>query len=370
MRTLIRSKHRPLQSPEIIDGRSQRLTELSSCAGCAAKLSQTLLRDVLERLPEVDGRRRDPNVLVGSDTFDDAGVYRLTREIALVQTVDFFTPIVDDPFDFGQIAATNALSDVYAMGGRPITALNLLGVPADKVSPDAIAAILRGGAEKVAEVGCNLIGGHTIRVPEPIYGLSVTGVVHPGRVLTNAKARAGDVLVLTKPLGTGIATTAIKGRLASKHLAVKVSEVMKQLNTAGATLGERRLVQTATDVTGFGLMGHLGNIVRASGVGAEILAGDVPIIAPEILDLIGRDCIPGGTRSNLAAAESMFDWTDTTPPLRVLMCDAQTSGGLLLCVAPRRLEAVLGVLKEHRTLASAVIGRITRRAAGHIVVKA
>jgi selenide,water dikinase len=347
MKTSTQLKHRPTRNTDGAAVSPLKLTEFSSCAGCAAKLSQTVLKDVLARLPADASKNGDPNVLVGSDTFDDAGVYRLNRDTALVQTVDFFTPIVDDPFDFGQIAATNALSDVYAMGGRPITALNLLGVPAHRLGPDAIAAILR-----------NLIGGHTIRVPEPIYGLSVTGLVHPDRLLTNAKARVGDLLVLTKPLGTGIATTAIKRGLASMALAARVTKVMTHLNTVGAALAEQRLIECATDITGFGLIGHLGNIVRASSVGAELSAKHIPVISREIKTLVGQDCIPGGTQSNLAAAEQLVKWNGKPSAMRTICCDAQTSGGLLLCIPPKQFDAVMGILKQHRTLAANLIGRI------------
>src|SRR5947207_6472679 len=206
---------------------------------------------VLRRLPQT----RDPNLLVGTATADDAGVYRIDRDRALVQTVDFFTPIVDDPFVYGQIAAANALSDVYAMGGRPLTALNLMGVPTDIVPPKIINAILRGGAAKVKEAKCVLVGGHTIRNPEPVYGLSVTGLVNPRRMITNAGARPGDLLVLTKPLGTGIITTGIKRGLSSTALARAVAEFMCRLNVPGAELAERRLVCAGTDVTGYGLLG-------------------------------------------------------------------------------------------------------------------
>jgi selenide,water dikinase len=287
-----------------------------------------------------------------------------------VQTVDFFTPIVDDPFDYGQIAAANALSDVYAMGGRPLTALNLLGVPTDKVGPETIAAILRGGAAKVKEAGCALVGGHTIRNPEPVYGLSVTGVVHPKRILSNDRARPGDLLVLTKPLGTGIATTGIKRGLASPALVRRAIRNMKALNRPGADVAEKRLVRAATDVTGFGLVGHLANIVRASRVGAELSAAAVPALAPEVLALIAQDCIPGGTRANLQAAGEITDWTDTPDPLRILLTDAQTSGGLLLCVPPKNLAAVSCILRAHRTSAAAVIGRIVRAATPRILVRA
>ncbi len=350
-----------------------RLTQLSSCAGCAAKLQRTLLAQILQRLPATrrgnGSRNGDRRVMVGADTFDDAGVYRLSPTTALVQTVDFFTPIVDDPFDYGQIAATNALSDVYAMGGRPITALNLLGVPADRLGPATIADILRGGAATVKRAHCSLIGGHTIRTPEPIYGLSVTGLVHPKRIMTNARARAGDLLVLTKPLGTGIATTAIKRGLASPKLATRVAKIMKQLNLAGAVLAERELVKAATDVTGFGLMGHLGNIVQASGVGAELIASEVPPLSSEIRPLIEQGCVPGGSEANLKAAEMIADWPDVPHTLRVLLSDAQTSGGLLLCVPPNKLPAVLSVLTANRSACAAIIGRITRAPAGRIRVR-
>lgn len=347
-----------------------KLTQLSSCAGCAAKLNRTLLAEILQRLgPSAASANGDRRVIVGADTFDDAGVYRLTAETALVQTVDFFTPIVDDPADYGKIAATNALSDVFAMGGRPLTALNLLGVPADRVGPEAIAAILRGGASKVKEAGCSLIGGHTIRSLEPIYGLSVTGIVHPQRIMTNSKARPGDLLLLTKPIGTGIATTAIKRGLASNALAQRVTRIMKQINFAGADLAEKVLVKAATDVTGFGLMGHLENILQASHVGAQLVASDVPAISNEIASLIAQDCVPGGTQANLAAADRIADWPDVPPEVRIFLCDAQTSGGLLLCVPPKNLASVQRVLKKNRTAVAAVIGCIVRSPAGRIVVK-
>jgi selenide,water dikinase len=323
-------------------------------------------------MPATSKRAADRNgaVLVGSDTFDDAGVYRLRSDCALVQTVDFFTPIVDDPFTYGAIAAANSLSDVYAMGGRPITALNLLGVPTDKVDAATIAAILRGGATKVKEAGCALIGGHTIRNPEPVYGMSVTGIVHPKRILTNANAKAGDLLVLTKPLGTGIATTAIKRGIASEKLAARVVRAMKQLNGAGADVAERRLVKAATDITGFGLLGHLANILRASSVGAELIANKVPTFGDEVFNLMEQDCVPGGTRANLESANEIVDWSDTPEPLRILLADAQTSGGLLLCVQEKNLASVLRIVRSHRTPVAAVIGRIVRKPAGRILVRA
>lgn len=312
----------------------------------------------MRQLPRT--RVPDPKLLVGSDTADDAGVYRLDTRRALVQTVDFFTPVVDDPFAYGQIAAANALSDVYAMGGRPLTALNLLGVPVDDVPPEVIARILAGGASKVREAGCALVGGHTIRNPEPLYGLSVTGLVHPKRLLTNAGARPGDLLVLTKGLGTGIATTAIKRGLAGARLEKRVTTVMSRLNAVGATLAEAGLVRGATDVTGFGLLGHLASMCRASGVAAEIDADNVPVLDREILPLIERGCVPGGTRTNLeTATEGIVRFDDgVTEARRLLLADAQTSGGLLLCVPPRKQAKVLAILQEQQTLCARVIGRV------------
>ncbi len=303
---------------------------------------------------------------MNSKTFDDAGVYCLDRDRALVQTVDFFTPIVDGAFAYGQIAAANALSDVFAMGGRPITALNIMGFPTNVVSPKTITAILRGGLEKAKEAGCVIIGGHTIRNPEPIYGLAVTGIVNRRNVMTNANARAGDLLVLTKPLGTGVATTAIKRGLASRVLQQKVVSLMSQLNAVGAELAEKNLVRAAVDITGFGLVGHLASLCRASKVSATIDPASVPPVSKEILDLISRDCLPGGSRDNLKLAEQNVDWQNTPKQLRILLSDAQTSGGLLLCVNQKQLTKVLNALKKFSTPLATVIGQIVRRRASLI----
>ena len=297
-------------------------------------------------------------MLVGSADADDAGIYRLDRARALVQTVDFFTPIVDDPFAYGQIAAANALSDVFAMGGRPVTALNIMGIPTDLVSKKTIANILRGGLEKAREVGCAIIGGHTIRNPEPIYGLAVTGLVSPKKMLTNAGARPGDRLVLTKPRGTGIATTGIKRDLTSRALAKAVVTLMSRVNIVGADLAERGLVRAATDITGFGLLGHLASMCLASGVSAEIFGKDVPAISGEIFELNERDCVPGGTKENLKSARVHLEWNKLPTSRRILLADAQTSGGLLFCVPPRRLDQVFRLLGKD----AAIIGKIIRGA--------
>ncbi len=268
----------------------------------------------------------DPKIIVNSTTFDDAGIYRLDRHRALVQTVDFFTPIVDDPFSYGQIAAANSLSDIFAMGGRPLTALNIVGFPTDLIRPRVIAAILRGGLAKADEVGCAIIGGHSIRNPEPIYGLAVTGVVDVRRLTTNANARPGDLL---------------------------------GLHTVGAELAELRVVRAATDVTGYGLMGHLISLCRASRVSAEVDTSAAPMISDEIADLIEQGCVPGGSRENLVATTVAVDWGSTDDSQRILLTDAQTSGGLLLCVPEAKLDKVLGILRQRRTPCAAVIGRIT-----------
>jgi selenide,water dikinase len=285
-------------------------------------------------------------------------VYRIDRNRALVQTTDFFTPIVDDPFAYGQIAAANALSDVYAMGGRPLTALNLMGIPVDLVPPRIVNQILRGGATKIKEAKCVLIGGHTIRNPAPIYGLAVTGMVSPQHMLTNATARAGDALILTKPLGTGIITTGIKRGLISRLLERRVIAVMKKLNSIGPELAEGGLLRAAVDVTGFGLLGHLGAMCRASGVGAEIAASAVPVISAEVFRLIEGGYIPGGSRDNLEFANEFTEWGRASPVQKAVLTDAQTSGGLLLSVPRRNLGAVMKRLKSHQALSAAVIGQI------------
>lgn len=256
------------------------------------------------------------------------------------------------------------------MGGRPLTALNLLGVP-ENLPTATIAAILRGGASKTREAGCTLVGGHTIKNAEPIYGLAVTGIVDPRKTMTNAAARSGDLLVLTKPLGTGIATTAIKRGLASPALVRRVTQLMKQLNTPGHEVARRGWVKAATDITGFGLLGHLASLCRASRAGAQIDAANVPTLGRDLAPLLDQHCIPGGTTSNLDAAAVTTDFDPAIDAhTRTLLADAQTSGGLLLCVPPRRLADVLALLKSHRTPVAAVIGRITRDRRSRIICTA
>lgn len=311
----------------------------------------------------------DANLLVGSATSDDAAVYRIDDERALVQTLDFFTPIVDDPYLYGQIAAANSLSDVYAMGGRPLTAMNIVGVPTDLLPLDAVNAILRGGADKIAEAGCILAGGHTVQNPEPLYGLSVTGLVHPDRIITNAGARPGDLLILTKPLGSGIITTAIKRGLAEESLADTVAILMATLNTPGTPVGEQGLVKGGTDITGFGLLGHLTSVCRESRVTARLDHSLLPVIDPQVLSFIEDDCVPGGTKANLEAAQATTSFADSVPSnSRLLLADAQTSGGLLLAVPPANLEAVLTILAEHKTACATQIGEIIPQGPSLVVV--
>ena len=295
-------------------------------------------------------------------------MYRIGPGRALVQTTDFFTPIVDDAFAYGQIAAANAMSDIYAMGGRPLTALNLVGIPTELVALKTVNLILHGGAVKIKEARCVLLGGHTIRNPEPIYGLAVTGLVSPRRMLTNANARSGDLLVLTKPLGTGIITTGIKRGLTVRLLERKAIGIMTHLNIVGPELAERGLVRAAVDVTGFGLLGHLAAMCRSSGVGAEISAERLPVISKEVFELIAADCIPGGSRDNLAYANRFTQWDGVSNIQKTLLTDAQTSGGLLLSVPEKNLAAVLKWLKRWKTPCAAVIGRVVRSARAKIKV--
>jgi selenide, water dikinase len=305
------------------------LTSLSHGAGCGCKLSAADLRPIVAGLP----RSVDPRVLVATDTADDAGVIRLTDELALVQTADFFTPIVDDPYAFGRIAATNALSDVYAMGGEPVAALNLVAYPLATLGPEILAEILRGGGDAVTAAGASVVGGHSIDDPEPKYGLAVTGTVHPDRVLTNAGGRAGDVLVLTKPLGAGAVATAIKRGLADAALVERAIVVMTTLNAEAATQARAAGAHALTDVTGFGLLGHLHELAAASGVAAELDSGAVPAIDGVLELLAGEEALAGGSKRNRADADGFTTWADAVPePRRRLLCDAMTSGGLLAAI--------------------------------------
>ena len=348
-----------------------RLTKLAKRAGCAAKHPPGYLFPLLGKLPAPT----DPNVLVGSATADDAAVYRLSDESALVLTTDFFTPIVDDPYDFGCVAAANALSDVWAMGGRPLTALNLVGFPDDTLDASVLGEILRGGAEKAREAGIDLVGGHTIKTDEPIYGLAVTGIVHPARIATNAGARPGDVLVLTKPIGVGVVTTAAKNDADSRGAIGEAVALMATLNRGAGEamsaigIGRDAPVHAATDVTGFGLLGHLRNVLVASGCAASIDAAAVPVI-DAARAYVREKIAPGGTHANrrfLAPFVAYEAGVDEATQL--LLCDAQTSGGLLVAVAPDHTDALVAELRARHTPCAAKVGTIVEGAAGTMRVR-
>ena len=284
--------------------------------------------------------RDDPNILVGREAFDDAGVYRLTSELALVQTVDFFAPIVDDPYAFGQVAAANALSDVYAMGGEPLTALSIVGFPAGKLPLEVLTAIVRGGQDKVQEAGAVLIGGHTIIDDELKFGLAVTGRVHPGRILANSRARAGDVLILTKPLGTGLVATAVKlGRADPRHEQAMLDS-MVALNRTAAVAAVAVEAQCATDVTGFGVLGHASHIARASAVTLRIRVAALPVL-PGAREALAAGVRTGGAERNLEYLEPLVRWGAASEQERALAVDPQTSGGLLIACPHGRVADYL-----------------------------
>ncbi len=302
----------------------------------------------------------DPNLLLGIGTDDDAAVYRLSDEMALVQTVDVFTPIVDDPYTFGAIAAANALSDIYAKGGRPLLALNIAGFPR-KLPLDILAEILRGGADKAAEAGVMIVGGHSIDDPEPKYGLAVTGLVHPEKFVSNAGARPGDALYLTKPLGIGVITTGIKQEKTPAAVADAAVRIMGTLNRAASEGMQEVGVHAATDVTGFGLLGHLHEMVAASGVGARISAAAVPVL-DGARDLARQGAIAGGTARNLEWLADKVRWApEVDETMRLLLADAQTSGGLLIAVAPERATALERALRARGVETIARIGQATSR---------
>lgn len=309
----------------------------------------------------------DPRVLLGLEARDDAAVYAIRRDLALVQTVDFITPIVDNPHTFGAIAAANALSDIYAMGARPVTALNLAAFPVRSLPLEILQEILRGAAETIAEAGATIVGGHTIDDPEPKFGLAVTGLAHPDRIVRKAGGRPGDALILTKPLGTGILTTALDRRLIGEEDLREAVAVMRTLNRAAAEAMLEVGVHACTDVTGFGLLGHLHELAEASGVAARISLNQIPVL-PGVWDLARRDAVPGGSRNNQRYLTEHVTWDEgIKPEEQMVLCDAQTSGGLLMAVSPRRWSRLLTALKKRGVLA-AEIGRLTRGNPGRITV--
>lgn len=303
------------------------------------------------------------------NTADDAAVYRLTPELALVQTVDYITPLVDDPYEFGRIAATNAISDIYAMGGRPVLALNIVAFPADTLPMSVLAEILRGGADTAREADVRVIGGHSIDDPEPKYGLAVTGVIHPERILRNSTARPGDRLILTKPLGIGIVSTAIKRDLASAELTTRAVDVMTTLNRQAALAALEIGVDACTDVTGFGLLGHLHEMTAGSRVGARLAFSRVPVLSG-VVELARQGVVPGGSTRNLAYVEEFVTFDATVEAEhRLILADAQTSGGLLLAVPAARAAALMRALQVAGVGGAAEIGEFIDDPDGKIRVE-
>jgi selenide, water dikinase len=341
-----------------------RLTQFAKRAGCAAKQPPGYLLSLLGSLPPIT----DPNVLVGNATADDAAVYKLSDDLALVLTTDFFTPIVDLPYDFGAIAAANALSDVYAMGGTPIAALSIVGFPDAALPPAVLGDILRGAADKAAEAGIAIVGGHTIKAEEPIFGLAVVGTISPRRVLSNDKAQPGDVLILTKPLGLGVITTAAKNGDDKLEAIGAAIGLMKTLNRVASEEIVQSDVHALTDVTGFGLLGHLRNIVSASKVGARVFVDRVPVLSAA-REYVQAGIAPGGTHAN---HRFLADWAsydaDVTTQEQLLLCDAQTSGGLLAAVAPDRADALLSSLHARGVTDAVAIGVIESQNPGRMTV--
>ena len=300
----------------------------------------------------------DENVIVGLDRSDDAGVYRVNDDLALIQTVDFFTPIVDDPYWFGQIAAANALSDVYAMGGTPKTAMNLVGFPLEKMDISILREIIQGGVDKIKEAGVVLLGGHSVDDPELKYGLSITGFIHPDRVLTKQNLKAGDKLILTKPLGTGIVNTAIKGGLASQETIERVTRLMARLNRKPAEIMSRYEVHACTDITGFGLLGHLAEMVTGSGQSIRLLGDAIPMI-PEAREYGQMGFVPAGAYRNREFREGMVEFGRSVDRLtQDILFDPQTSGGLLIAVSRDVSESLVRELKSDDVPEAVIIGEV------------
>ena len=321
------------------------------------------LVEILKNVPVL----QHPNLLVGTETGDDAAVYKINDETALILTVDFFPPITDDPFEYGEIAAANSLSDIYAMGGKPLVALNIVGFPAS-LDKSILGEMLRGGYSKANEADCLIAGGHTVDDPEPKYGLSVVGIVEPGKQVTNAGAKPGDVLILTKSLGTGIITTAGKQGKVTADVMQGAVKTMATLNKSASVAMMRVGVNSATDVTGFGLMGHLQSMVRGSKVTAEVTLGSVPVL-PGAWDLLDAGIAPGGTHRNVQSVSDTVIWESSLKEReQLLLCDAQTSGGLLISVPEDRKNELMAELINEGVFGAAEIGKVTESSAG--VIKA
>jgi selenide, water dikinase len=313
-------------------------------------------------------KETDPNLIAGREHSEDAGVYRLTDEIALIQTVDFFTPIVNDPYDFGRIAAANALSDVYAMGGRPLTAMNIACFPVRDIDHEVLKTILAGGIEKVHEAGAVLAGGHSIDDLELKYGLSVTGIAHPQKIWANSGARPGDVLILTKPLGTGVLATAVKGGLASLEIQKLGAQVMAELNKKAAEVLGRHTVHGCTDVTGFGLLGHGIEMAVGSKVTMVLSVRDIPLL-PEIFDFAAMGLVPAGSKANRDFCLPRLRGAESIDPIMLdILADAQTSGGLLASVPAAQAPRIVAEMRDAGVDYAAIIGNVTEPGEGLIVL--
>jgi len=316
------------------------------------------LAQVLRHLPK---QKENPNVLVGTDTSDDGGVYKLTDDIALIQTIDYFTPIVDDPYMFGQIAAANALSDIYAMGGTPLTALNIVGYPMSVLGPEILSEILRGAGDKVMEAGAVTLGGHSIDDKEPKFGLAVTGTAHPVRIYKNVGAKPGDLLIVTKPIGVGIQTTAIKRDLVDQDKIDKVTQVMAALNKKAAELLQPYSPSAVTDITGFGLLGHAYEMASGSGVTFSLFNDKVPILEGTI-DLVKQGSVPGGSKNNLRWLEAHLQFAESIADhSKIILADAVTSGGLLVSLPKAEAESYLNSLHDAGITDAAIIGEVMNR---------
>src|SRR5699024_3344717 len=342
-----------------------KLTSLSHKGGCGCKIGPANLTEVLHSLPPtVD----NPNLLVGLDTSDDAGVYRLNDTTAIVQTVDFFTPIVDDPYDFGQVAAANAISDVYAMGAKPITALNIVAFPIGSLHKSILSDILRGAGDKLKEANIALVGGHSIDDEEPKFGLAVTGVIHPDKIKTNAGAKPGDQLILTKPIGVGNYSSALKKGLIYDEEIEHVTKVMTTLNKTAAETADNYQVHASTDVTGFGLLGHASEMAAGSEVGLTISQSKVPVL-PRAKELAEEGTIPGGSKNNYNHLKDIVTYPEEMSQVdRWILCDAVTSGGLLMSVDKDDAASFVKDLQE-KGVDAHIIGEVTKENKGKMTVQ-
>ncbi len=361
----LQSSGRRESNHEISSIANIKLTSFTQGLGCACKLRPQELEKILKEIPVA----QDVNILIDTKNSDDAAVYKINHDTALVQTLDFFTPIVNNPYDFGAIAAANALSDIYAMGAKPIFALNIVGFPSNRLPIEVLQQILKGAHDKANEAGISIIGGHTIDDPEPKYGMVVSGIVHPDKILSNANAKEGDAIILTKPIGLGIITTALKRGLADKSVEDYAVNIMKLLNKTAADVIANFNINACTDVTGFGLLGHLSEITQASQMDAEIFSDKVPIIQ-ETWDFATSNIIPGGSKNNLAYFSKHIEWKKQLSEIeKIILSDAQTSGGLLFTAPQNEKEQILKQLNEAGIEKAAHIGNVTKKGPGKIVVQ-